>query len=73
MFAQVLKKFGGVGLTIVGVKSYAKQLFIALKHLKKCGVIHADLKPDNILVSNFFFPPLSSSLGFAVLCTCSLR
>lgn len=48
---EVLKKYGGTGLSVLGVKSFAKQLFVALKHLKKCQVIHADLKPDNILVN----------------------
>ena len=29
---------------------YAKQLMQALVHMKRCSVVHADLKPDNILV-----------------------
>ncbi|XWS69786.1 hypothetical protein CRYUN_Cryun04dG0208500 [Craigia yunnanensis] len=32
-------------------KAYAKQLFTALKHLKNCGVLHCDVKPDNMLVN----------------------
>ncbi|KAK8549851.1 hypothetical protein V6N13_055416 [Hibiscus sabdariffa] len=32
-------------------RAYAKQLFIALKHLKNCGVLHCDIKPDNMLVN----------------------
>jgi len=32
------------------VRSYSQQLFLALKLLKKTGIIHADIKPDNILV-----------------------
>nr|GMD20974.1 serine/threonine-protein kinase prpf4B [Ipomoea batatas] len=32
-------------------KTYAKQLFISLKHLKNCGVLHSDIKPDNMLVN----------------------
>lgn len=31
---------------------WAKQLFIALRLLRKCKLIHADLKPDNVLMSN---------------------
>jgi len=49
---EVIKKFGrNVGINIKAVQAYAAQLFIALRHLKNCGVVHADIKPDNILVN----------------------
>ena len=49
---EVLKKYGKhVGINIVAVRSYATQLLFALKLMKKCNIIHADIKPDNILVS----------------------
>lgn len=49
---EVLKKYGkNVGLHITAVRSYARQLFRALKLLKKCQILHADIKPDNILVN----------------------
>ena len=49
---EVLKKYGkDVGLHIKAVRSYAQQLLLALKLLKKCNILHADIKPDNILVS----------------------
>ncbi len=49
---QVLKKFGkDVGLNLKGIRSYARQLFLSLALLQKCQIIHADIKPDNILVS----------------------
>ncbi|XP_074327196.1 uncharacterized protein LOC141665113 isoform X2 [Apium graveolens] len=49
---EVLKKFGrNIGLKLTAVRAYAKQLFIALKHLKNCGVLHSDIKPDNMLVN----------------------
>nr|GMD18386.1 serine/threonine-protein kinase prpf4B [Ipomoea batatas] len=49
---EVLKKFGrNIGLKFTAVRTYAKQLFISLKHLKNCGVLHSDIKPDNMLVN----------------------
>ncbi|KAK6921760.1 Protein kinase domain [Dillenia turbinata] len=49
---EVLKRFGrNIGLKLTAVRAYAKQLFIALKHLKNCGVLHCDIKPDNMLVN----------------------
>ncbi|KAI1281903.1 Serine/threonine-protein kinase PRP4 -like protein [Halotydeus destructor] len=49
---EVIKKYGkNIGLHIKAVRSYAMQLFLALKHLKKCEILHADIKPDNILVN----------------------
>lgn len=48
---EVLRKYGqNVGLHYKAVRSYSQQLFLALKLLKKTGIIHADIKPDNILV-----------------------
>jgi len=49
---EVLKKFGrNIGLNLKAIRSYAQQMFLALSHMKKCLILHADLKPDNILVS----------------------
>ncbi|CAN8102946.1 unnamed protein product [Discula destructiva] len=49
---EVLKKFGNnVGINLVATKAYARQIFLSLAHMRKCSIIHADLKPDNILVN----------------------
>ena len=49
---EVLKKFGrNIGLRLAAVRVYAKQMFIALKHLKTCRVLHCDIKLDNMMVN----------------------
>uniref|UniRef100_A0A8H7TMS3 non-specific serine/threonine protein kinase n=1 Tax=Bionectria ochroleuca TaxID=29856 RepID=A0A8H7TMS3_BIOOC len=49
---EILKKYGlNVGITLKATKAYAYQIFVALAHMRKCNIIHADLKPDNILVN----------------------
>lgn len=54
---EVLKKFGNnVGINLSATRSYAHQMFVALAHMRRCTIIHADIKPDNILVS---YTPLS--------------
>lgn len=50
---EVLKRYGkNVGLHIRAVRSYCRQLLLALKLMKRSGILHADIKPDNILVSS---------------------
>ena len=54
---EVISKYGrDVGLNIKAVRLYAQQLFRALSLLKRCNVLHADIKPDNMLVRTS--PPL---------------
>lgn len=49
---DVVKRFGkDVGLNLRAVRAYAHQLFLAISLLKKTNIMHADIKPDNILVS----------------------
>lgn len=49
---EILKKYGkDIGISISGVTSYAQQLLTALKLLRRCNILHADIKPDNILVN----------------------
>jgi len=50
---QLIKTVGaGRGFHIRAVQTYAKQIFKALQHLVRCRIIHADIKPDNILISS---------------------
>ncbi|CAK9865030.1 unnamed protein product [Sphagnum jensenii] len=50
---EILKTFGrNIGIRLTAVQAYAKQLFIALKHLRNCRVLHCDIKPDNMLVND---------------------
>lgn len=50
---DVLKKFGrNVGINIMAIRSYTRQLLLGLSLMRECGVLHADLKPDNVLVDS---------------------
>ncbi|KAH6880057.1 kinase-like domain-containing protein [Thelonectria olida] len=50
---EVLRKFGNnVGINLTATRTYAYQIFVSLAHMRKCSIIHADLKPDNILVND---------------------
>jgi len=49
---ELLNKFGrDIGLNINAVRIYAQQMFAALRHIHSCGFIHADIKPDNVVVN----------------------
>jgi serine/threonine-protein kinase PRP4 len=58
---EVLKKFGrDVGINLRAVRAYAQQMFLGLSLMRKCNILHADLKPDNILVSTNSLKPSTS-------------
>jgi serine/threonine-protein kinase PRP4 len=49
---DVIKRFGkDVGLNMRAVRAYAHQMLLALSLIRKCNIVHADIKPDNVLVS----------------------
>ncbi|KAF4680409.1 Serine/threonine-protein kinase PRP4 [Perkinsus olseni] len=51
---DAMKKYarpGVRGLAPRAVWSYSRQLVLGLKHMKECKIIHADIKPDNVLIS----------------------
>lgn len=65
---DVVKRFGkDVGLNIRAVRVYAKQLFLALNLLKKCNIMHADIKPDNILVGHIILVSSNLRLTTAIV------
>jgi serine/threonine-protein kinase PRP4 len=67
---EVLNKFGaGVGIAVGAVRRYARQLFIALNHMSKHKVVHADIKPDNILVSADYSIVKICDMGSAMFTT----
>jgi len=39
------------GMSLRAIRAYAKQLLIGLRHIHRGGVLHADIKPDNILIT----------------------
>lgn len=47
-----LKKYtNGRGMSLQAVRAYTKQLLVGLAHIHRCNFIHADIKPDNLLIS----------------------
>ncbi|AGO14144.1 AaceriAER348Cp [[Ashbya] aceris (nom. inval.)] len=47
----LIKKYEHRGIPIVYVKQIAKQLLLGLDYMhRKCGIIHTDIKPENVLM-----------------------
>eukprot|EP01054_Gregarina_sp_Poly1_P000196 Gregarina_sp_Poly_1__195@NODE_1045_length_5261_cov_14_130920_g725_i0_p1_GENE_NODE_1045_length_5261_cov_14_130920_g725_i0NODE_1045_length_5261_cov_14_130920_g725_i0_p1_ORF_typecomplete_len616_score93_26Pkinase/PF00069_25/9e57Pkinase_Tyr/PF07714_17/5_4e31Kinaselike/PF14531_6/2_1e12RIO1/PF01163_22/4_9e06Kdo/PF06293_14/2_1e05Pkinase_fungal/PF17667_1/1_6e05YrbLPhoP_reg/PF10707_9/0_00095APH/PF01636_23/2_8e03APH/PF01636_23/0_0052Pox_serthr_kin/PF05445_11/0_0093WaaY/PF06176_11/0_029FTA2/PF13095_6/0_099P len=50
---QFMKRRGSgkdKGLNLLAIAFFARQLMVALRHMRKHRIIHADIKPDNILL-----------------------
>lgn len=49
---EIVKRFGkDVGLSLQAVRTYSQQVLVALAHLRHENIMHADIKPDNIMVN----------------------
>merc|ERR1740138_1135490 len=47
-----LKKYTkNKGMSMQAVRSYTQQLLVGLSHMHRCKIVHADIKPDNILIA----------------------
>lgn len=58
---EVVKRFGKeVGINLRAVRAYAHQMFLSLSIMRKLDIVHADIKPDNILVRSSFPSSLSA-------------
>ena len=66
---RIIKKFGSVGLSLPAVRMFGHQLLIALRCLSRAGVVHGDIKPDNILVSESLNDCALCDLGSASMVT----
>ena len=50
---QALRQHGHKrGIQLDAVRIYARQLFVALRYMERLNIMHADLKPDNIVVND---------------------
>eukprot|EP01116_Phalansterium_solitarium_P024443 TRINITY_DN8968_c0_g2_i1.p1 TRINITY_DN8968_c0_g2~~TRINITY_DN8968_c0_g2_i1.p1 ORF type:complete len:593 (-),score=228.45 TRINITY_DN8968_c0_g2_i1:352-2130(-) len=47
---ELIKRYDYKGIPLPAVKSICKQILIGLDYLPKRGVIHTDLKPENVLL-----------------------
>eukprot|EP00941_MAST-03F_sp_MAST-3F-sp1_P006275 g6275.t1 len=49
---DVLKKLGkNTGMSLEAVRLFARQIFLSLRQMDLLDIVHADLKPDNMLIS----------------------
>ncbi|RVE64515.1 hypothetical protein OJAV_G00126650 [Oryzias javanicus] len=49
---HLILQMGNKPMLLLGIRPIAKQLLVALDALKSLGVLHTDIKPDNIMIVN---------------------
>jgi len=54
------------GMALQAVRCYARQLLVGLQHMGRCKIIHADIKPENILIGKGHETAKFCDLGAAV-------
>lgn len=70
-----LHRYGqGQGLPLIPtVQTFARNIFLALRALRKIGVVHSDLKPDNLLMALDKLSVKLSDFGSAMYLTERIR
>ena len=64
---QALRQHGHRrGIQIDAVRTYARHLLSALRLADRCGIIHADVKPDNMVVNDTYSTLKLCDLGSAM-------
>ncbi|KAJ6581142.1 kinase-like protein [Mycena capillaripes] len=63
---DVYRSFGG-SLPLILVQHVARDVLQGLKYLHECGVIHTDIKGDNILMTGLDFPEGQSTVDVEIL------
>jgi serine/threonine-protein kinase PRP4 len=58
-----------VGVSLAACRTYSRQLLAALVHLQQHGVVHGDIKPDNVLVTEDLRSVRLADFGSAQLVT----
>ena len=63
--SSCIRTFSGKGLPLLPtVRDFGRQLFLALRVLRRAGLIHCDVKPENLL------PGMGATSHTLTLCRC---